>query len=316
MSKAASIPSAVRRPLSFERGSLVLFASLAVLIVGLVSLDTGLTGVGLFILGGLLGVVFLLFQYGFASVWRHALVRGEVMGLAAHFLLIGLCAIVFIPASALGLSSAGTVAPVTISLFVGAFIFGLGMQLGEFGVLQFVPRDDPHVAPVLLERLSDRPHGVHVELLEERRQRGVALPPEVDLCQGPLPCGRLLRLQPDGGGQRLRPLQDRRLQLRQHVVVLSGLRKLLRRERRDVEVYAAAQLLQHVLHLAGELLDAGQHLRVRQLRRAPLEAFPPRRRACPPRARARGTTRRRRRRPSWQTAKNEASASARPSSSS
>ena len=123
MSKAASMPSAVRRPLSFERGSLALFASLAVLIAGLVSLDTGLTGVGLFILGGLLGAVFLLFQYGFASVWRHALVRGEVMGLAAHFLLIGLCAIVFIPASALGLSAAGTVAPVTISLFVGAFIF-------------------------------------------------------------------------------------------------------------------------------------------------------------------------------------------------
>ncbi|GIR97462.1 MAG: hypothetical protein CM15mP100_6820 [Alphaproteobacteria bacterium] len=53
------------------------------------------------------------------------------MGLAAHFLLIGLCAIVFIPASALGLSAAGTVAPVTISLFVGAFIFGLGMQLAN-----------------------------------------------------------------------------------------------------------------------------------------------------------------------------------------
>ena len=42
-----------------------------------------------------------------------------------------LCAIVFIPASALGLSAAGTVAPVTISLFVGAFIFGLGMQLAN-----------------------------------------------------------------------------------------------------------------------------------------------------------------------------------------
>ena len=53
MSKAASIPSAVRRSLSFERGSLTLFGSLAVLISGLVSRDTGLTGVGLFILGGL-----------------------------------------------------------------------------------------------------------------------------------------------------------------------------------------------------------------------------------------------------------------------
>ena len=126
---SAATPKA--RAVSFETGSLILFAVIAVFIAGLVSLDTGLTGIGLFGLGGLLGAVFLVFQYGFASAWRHALVRGEVMGLAAHFLLIALCALVFIPASLLGLNAAGSVAPVSVSLFVGAFIFGLGMQLAN-----------------------------------------------------------------------------------------------------------------------------------------------------------------------------------------
>ena len=127
----ASATSTERQRLSFETGSLILFAVIALMIAGLVSLDTGLKGLGLFALGGLLGAFFLVFQYGFASAWRHALVRGEVMGLAAHFLLIGLCALVFIPASLVGLEAAGSVAPVSVSLFVGAFIFGIGMQLAN-----------------------------------------------------------------------------------------------------------------------------------------------------------------------------------------
>ena len=127
----ASATSTERQRLSFETGSLILFAVIALMIAGLVSLDTGLKGLGLFALGGLLGAFFLVFQYGFASAWRHALVRGEVMGLAAHFLLIGLCALIFIPASLFGLEAAGSVAPVSVSLFVGAFIFGIGMQLAN-----------------------------------------------------------------------------------------------------------------------------------------------------------------------------------------
>ena len=115
----ASRASQPAHAISFETGSLILFAGIAVLIAGLVALDTGLTGIGLFGLGGLLGAAFLVFQYGFASAWRHALVRGEVMGLAAHFLLIGLCALVFIPATVLGLDAAGSVAPVSVSLFPG-----------------------------------------------------------------------------------------------------------------------------------------------------------------------------------------------------
>ncbi len=100
-------------------------------LAGLVALDTGLRGVALLTLGGALGAVFIGFQYGFASAWRRFLVAGDTMGIAAHFLLVGLCALLFIPAAGLGLAASGSLAPVSVSLIIGAFMFGIGMQLAN-----------------------------------------------------------------------------------------------------------------------------------------------------------------------------------------
>ena len=116
---------------SREWALLGLFGFIAIIVMGLVGLDTGASGMSLFVLGAALGAVFLGFQYGFASAWRQFLVRGQAMGLAAHFLLIGLCAIMFLGADLFGLSASGSVAPVSVSLVIGAFIFGIGMQLAN-----------------------------------------------------------------------------------------------------------------------------------------------------------------------------------------
>ena len=116
---------------SREWALLALFGVIAMIVMGLVGLDTGVSGMALFALGAALGAVFLGFQYGFASAWRQFLVRGQAMGLAAHFLLIGLCAIPFVGAGLFGLSASGSVAPVSVSLVIGAFIFGIGMQLAN-----------------------------------------------------------------------------------------------------------------------------------------------------------------------------------------
>jgi len=129
--KSSSASPSPRIASGFEMISLIVFVAIALVIAGLVSLDTGWTGIGLFVLGGLLGGVFLGFQYGFASAWRRALVHGEMMGISGHFLLIGLCACIFIPASLWGLDGAGSIAPVSVSLFIGAFMFGIGMQLAN-----------------------------------------------------------------------------------------------------------------------------------------------------------------------------------------
>ena len=92
-------------------------------IAGLVGLDTGGRGVALLVLGTALGAVFLSFQYGFASGWRHFIVAGKTMALAAHFLLAALCALIVIPADLWGLTASGSLAPISVSLFVGAFAF-------------------------------------------------------------------------------------------------------------------------------------------------------------------------------------------------
>ena len=114
-----------------EWAPLALIAGAGLVLAGLVALDTGGRGVTLFALGGALGAVFLGFQYGFASAWRRFLTSGESMGLAAHFLLIGLVALVILPAGMLGLTASGSVAPVSLSLVAGAFLFGIGMQLAN-----------------------------------------------------------------------------------------------------------------------------------------------------------------------------------------
>ena len=114
-----------------EKMVFVLLGLFWLAIAGLVGLDTGGRGVALLVLGTALGAVFLSFQYGFASGWRHFIVAGKTMALAAHFLLAALCALIVIPADLWGLNASGSLAPISVSLFVGAFAFGIGMQLAN-----------------------------------------------------------------------------------------------------------------------------------------------------------------------------------------
>jgi uncharacterized protein len=112
--------------------SLFSILSIAGLIIGLLAfIDTGLKGIGLVILGVILGISFVYFQYGFASGWRNFLVSRDTSTLTQHFILAGLCAIVFIPVITVNNNIIGSVAPVNFSLFIGAFIFGIGMQLAN-----------------------------------------------------------------------------------------------------------------------------------------------------------------------------------------
>ena len=46
-------------------------------------------------------------------------------------LLAALCALIFIPVSAAGLGPSGSLAPVSVSLVIGALMFGTGMQLAN-----------------------------------------------------------------------------------------------------------------------------------------------------------------------------------------
>ena len=114
-----------------DKPLLALISCLGLILAGLAGLDTGLTGLALVGLGLLLGMAFMGFQYGFASGWRRFLETGDASALSLHFLLSAFCALMFIPVSAAGLGPSGSLAPVSVSLFIGAFMFGTGMQLAN-----------------------------------------------------------------------------------------------------------------------------------------------------------------------------------------
>ena len=114
-----------------DKPILVLTSCFGLVLGGLAGLDSGLTGLALVGLGLLLGMAFMGFQYGFASGWRRFLKSGDASYLSLHFLLSAVCALMFIPVSVTDFGPSGSLAPVSISLFIGAFMFGTGMQLAN-----------------------------------------------------------------------------------------------------------------------------------------------------------------------------------------
>jgi uncharacterized membrane protein YedE/YeeE len=130
------------RLLASERGaappinsSIVILAS-AVLGAGALALANAYTWRygALFLLGGALGLVLYHALFGFTSAWRVFIANGRGAGLRAQMLMLAVAAVLFFPAlahgSLFGQPVHGEYGAVGISVLVGAFLFGLGMQLG------------------------------------------------------------------------------------------------------------------------------------------------------------------------------------------
>jgi len=88
----------------------------------------------LFLIGGLLGATLYHGSFGFTGGWRRLAVEKRGRGVRAQLLMIGVAAVAMIPLLAAGSLGGqplvGALAPVGMSVLVGAAIFGLGMQLG------------------------------------------------------------------------------------------------------------------------------------------------------------------------------------------
>ncbi len=88
----------------------------------------------LFVVGGLLGVALYHGSFGFTGGWRRMVVERRGRGIRAQMLMIGVAALTMIPlisaGSLGGQPLVGALAPVGVSVLVGAAMFGLGMQLG------------------------------------------------------------------------------------------------------------------------------------------------------------------------------------------
>lgn len=81
-------------------------------------------------IGSLFGVTLYHAAFGFASSYRKLFVYGEVRGVLAQMVMLAVATLLFAPFLVSG-DFAGSLAPVAIQAVIGAFVFGIGMQLGS-----------------------------------------------------------------------------------------------------------------------------------------------------------------------------------------
>lgn len=129
-SAASPAPSFI----SNNRGSIAAAASLSLLLFFYLSNSYGWRQGALFIVGLAAGIILYHAAFGFTAAWREVANTGRGAGLRAQMIMLGVTVLVFTPLIALGevggISLRGSVAPLNIAVICGAFMFGLGMQLG------------------------------------------------------------------------------------------------------------------------------------------------------------------------------------------
>ncbi len=109
----------------------------ALLAVGALLLDSayGWRQAALLLVGGALGLTLYHAAFGFTAAWRALITERRGAGVRAQMAMLAVAVVLFFPALAagelFGRPVYGFVAPAGISVLVGAFIFGIGMQLGN-----------------------------------------------------------------------------------------------------------------------------------------------------------------------------------------
>ncbi|TDV09225.1 YeeE/YedE family protein [Paraburkholderia caballeronis] len=92
------------------------------------------TQAALYVVGVLLGLTLYHAAFGFTSAWRVFIADGRGAGLRAQMVMLAIGVLLFFPAlsagSLFGHPVTGLVSPAGTSVIVGAFLFGIGMQLG------------------------------------------------------------------------------------------------------------------------------------------------------------------------------------------
>ncbi len=112
------------------------YVAAGALVIGfiLISMLVDLRQGTLFLIGGGLGAALYHGSFGFTGGWRRMVVEKRGRAMRAQMLMIGAAAVGILPLLAAGSVGGqglvGALAPVGVSVFIGAAMFGLGMQLG------------------------------------------------------------------------------------------------------------------------------------------------------------------------------------------
>lgn len=119
-----------------HRANNTIWIAFALLFLGCIGAYTivGLNQALLFLIGGALGMTLYHASFGFTSSWRVFIKERRGRGLRAQMIMLALAVILFFPALGVGelfgQPVKGNVNPLSMSVMIGAFIFGIGMQLG------------------------------------------------------------------------------------------------------------------------------------------------------------------------------------------
>lgn len=93
-----------------------------------------LTPIILLLTGGLLGAALNYFQFGFSSSFRSLITQQKTAGMRAIIWMLGLSIFLFAPLLAIGgwqgVTFQGYIRTLSLAIPIGAFIFGIGMQIG------------------------------------------------------------------------------------------------------------------------------------------------------------------------------------------
>ncbi len=131
MSTASLAASSSGAAVRIDRLFLGLALGATAILLALVLLDHQPASAAL-ILGGFgLGIAFLKAEFSYTASWRRFLTRGEAGGLLGGLIVIAICALAVVPVAALSQNYGGAIAPLGPSLIIGAFVFGIGMQLAN-----------------------------------------------------------------------------------------------------------------------------------------------------------------------------------------
>ncbi|HEU5140119.1 MAG TPA: YeeE/YedE thiosulfate transporter family protein, partial [Bacillales bacterium] len=127
-----------RKPklLSPQKSSIIGAIIVALILTYFAIKVAGLQMVILLWIGLLLGYTLFHARFGFTSAFRQLLSVGNSKALRAHMLMLAVACTLFAPILSLGIGFFGTspqgyVFPVGVSVIVGGFVFGVGMQLGS-----------------------------------------------------------------------------------------------------------------------------------------------------------------------------------------
>ena len=119
-----------------QRSNISVWVAFILLIIGTIGAYqiVGLNQALLFLVGGALGMTLYHASFGFTSSWRVFIKERRGRGLRAQMIMLALAVLLFFPTlgagELFGNPVKGNVNPVSMSVMIGAFIFGIGMQLG------------------------------------------------------------------------------------------------------------------------------------------------------------------------------------------